>query len=641
MLILLPVSFFTLLFFVLRKNDSDAEWRPAFLAAAIGTGAVLTVIAEGLSLLHLLNVSFVAGGWILAGGLLAGLRWQELRRPAAVPIFPLPNWKTLSLADGIWPAAAALIALALGAVAISASTDTWDSLTYHMPRVLHWIQNGSLDFYPTHILRQLHQNPWAEYAVLHAQLLSGGDRFANAVQWLAMAGACIGVSLLAKKLGANTRGQSLAAFAAATLPMGLMQATSTMTDYTAAFWLVTAAYFLLRLEDEPRAGTALTAGGALGLALLTKATNYLFVFPFLIWAAVVLLRRLGWRSIPPLVIAGVTAVALNLGFFSRNVGLYGNPLGPGTEGENSYTNEVFYPIAVASNVVRNLALQIGTPFPAVNSFIESGINFLHRAAGFSSSDPRTTWSPYHFHVPALSYYDDDAGNPLHLILLFVCSIFILIFKKEHKKGVAFLVAIGAAFLLFCSVLKWQPWNSRLHLPLFVLGAAVIGLALSNLRPRRAWIVHAAMLALLIGALPGVVNNPSRPMIGSANVFSVPREQQYFANLPWQYEPYAGAAQQAAAGGCTSIGLILGANDWEYPLWVLIHGISGSIRIEHVDVRNVSQRTAASDPGYSAFQPCSVIVISDGPAAVIVVSGVAFKLEWQSRTLNVYRPADLD
>ena len=46
-----------------------------------------------------------------------------------------------------------------------------------------WIQRGSIDFYPTAIERQNYQPPLAEFAILHLQLLSGSDRFANLVQW--------------------------------------------------------------------------------------------------------------------------------------------------------------------------------------------------------------------------------------------------------------------------------------------------------------------------------------------------------------------------------------------------------------------------------------------------------------------------
>jgi 3-methyladenine DNA glycosylase AlkC len=59
-------------------------------------------------------------------------------------------------------------------------------MVYHMTRVQHWIQNRSVAHYPTHVLKELHRNPWAEYALLHFQVLSQGDRLANLLQWSSM-----------------------------------------------------------------------------------------------------------------------------------------------------------------------------------------------------------------------------------------------------------------------------------------------------------------------------------------------------------------------------------------------------------------------------------------------------------------------
>lgn len=96
-------------------------------------------------------------------------------------------------------------------------------MTYHMSRVVHWIQNRSIAHYPTHITRQLHQSPWTEYAILHFQILSGSDRFANLIQWFSMVGATLGVSLIAKQMGADLRGQFFAAVFSITIPMGILQ----------------------------------------------------------------------------------------------------------------------------------------------------------------------------------------------------------------------------------------------------------------------------------------------------------------------------------------------------------------------------------------------------------------------------------
>jgi hypothetical protein len=51
--------------------------------------------------------------------------------------------------------AAAIVGIAstTGLLAAVAWPSQWDSMVYHLPRIDHWIQNRSVAFYPTHILR--------------------------------------------------------------------------------------------------------------------------------------------------------------------------------------------------------------------------------------------------------------------------------------------------------------------------------------------------------------------------------------------------------------------------------------------------------------------------------------------------------
>ena len=98
---------------------------------------------------------------------------------------------------------AGFIVCVVGLVAAVAPPNTNDALTYHMPRVVHWIQDRSVAFYPTHILRQLYLSPGSEFILLHFQILSGSDHLANFVQWFSMLGSAVAVSLIAKELGSG------------------------------------------------------------------------------------------------------------------------------------------------------------------------------------------------------------------------------------------------------------------------------------------------------------------------------------------------------------------------------------------------------------------------------------------------------
>src|SRR5262249_52830364 len=138
----------------------------------------------------------------------------------------------------------------------------------------------SVDFYPTPFEPQLTLQPLSEYAILHLQILVGSDRLANLVQWLGLVGCLFGVDVLAKALGADRWGRLVAVAFCATLPMAILQASSTQNDLTVSFWLLCSVSLLLRPPTTWTWSDTATMGAALGLSLLTKATAYLVVPPF-------------------------------------------------------------------------------------------------------------------------------------------------------------------------------------------------------------------------------------------------------------------------------------------------------------------------------------------------------------------------
>ena len=181
----------------------DLDVRSAILVVAVSGGIALSASTELLSLLGGLTFGWLLASWVMvlaaAGVFLASLRERcGLRRVDRLP--PLPTGLDLVMAGWV-----ALVVALSGATALFAVPITWDSMSYHLARIAHWGQNHTVAFYPTHIVRQLYQPPWAEYAMLHLYILAGGDRLANLVQWVAMAVSLVGVSVIARQLGAGPR----------------------------------------------------------------------------------------------------------------------------------------------------------------------------------------------------------------------------------------------------------------------------------------------------------------------------------------------------------------------------------------------------------------------------------------------------
>ena len=129
--------------------------------------------------------------------------------------------------------------------ALISPPNNMDSMSYHMPRVMHWIQNASISHYPTNTVRQISFPPGAGYAVAHVVLLSGNDYFANVIQWMSFLGCILGVSLIAADF-TSRKGQIMSALFCATLPMAILQSGTMQTDLLVAYWLVCCAYFIFR-----------------------------------------------------------------------------------------------------------------------------------------------------------------------------------------------------------------------------------------------------------------------------------------------------------------------------------------------------------------------------------------------------------
>jgi hypothetical protein len=615
MLIFLPFIALIFLLFIIQTNNQN--WRDSILSALIGWGVILTIITELLSLSSRFTIAWVALLWLLVDIGLVTVYVQRYRKRAILIIKSISQGlydsRQLPLFSIISLSGVALIVALVGLVAIAAAPNHSDSMEYHMSRVMHWIQNASVAHYPTHSVFHLHQNPWSEFAIAHWQILSGGDRFANLVQWGSMVGSIVGVTLIAQQLGATRRGQILAAVVCATIPMGILQGSSTNNDYVVALWLVCFAYFaLLTMQAGASLANISRLGVSLGLAILTKGTAYFFAFPFCIWLALWGIVTLRWKIWKPLLMALTIALAINLGHYIRNVDLFGSPLGP-SSGE---TNEVFTLPVFISTVTKNLALHtdiirllgLESIFPPLTGIVNKAIRLLHDGLGIDINDPRIM-SPRvsRFYVPGLSLYEDTAGNPLHLLIILLSIALLAINKNLWKQRylLGYCVAIIAGFSLFCFFLTWSPWRCRLHLPLFVLFAAFVGSVLSQSLNFR--LTNILAVLLLFVSHPWVLHNSTRPLIGESNIFVLPRTEQYFATQPKLMQPYIQAVEAISSQKCSDIGLVLKHISFEYPLWMLFEEHGAPVTIRHLDVDNESA-AKANQPPFRSFTPCATIRI---------------------------------
>lgn len=621
MFIILPIIAFIFLFLIFNYNDS---WRSSVLSASLVWGVLITAITEGVSLFRLIEFGIIQFIWFAINIILFAIAFHKknskvrnsnkLDQPEKIPLF------LFILLFGI-----VFVAGTVSLIALIAPTNNWDSMAYHMPRVVHWIQNHSVEHYPTNYLAQLYQSPWTEFVIMHFQILSGGDRFANLVQWFSMVGSIIAVSLIAKELGANLFGQILSSVVAVTIPMGILQASSTKNDYAVCFWLVCLAYYILKtLKTNIDILSCLKVGTSLGLAIFTKGTAYVYALPFLLWFITGIIQQWRWKLWKPILLLTCVAISINLGHYLRNLDLFGTPIYSPPE----YKIESITFLLFISNVIRNMALHMAIPLDIVNNnVIEEWIQKLHLILGVDINDTRITSEGIEFGIPGIPSFEDTAGNPLHFYLILTAVVIFINNKKLRKDQYLwkYLLTVISAFFLFCLMIKWQPWQSRLHISLFVLFAPFVGIVFSKLVNKKIG-VYLAIILLQV-SLFWVFYNESRPIIGDNNIFNTSRLDQYFANKRYLKEDYIDAVKLVKSQGCSKIGLSMPRDAWEYPLWVLLQQNNNQpIRIEHINVTNVSSIKVKQYP-YKGYSPCAIIDVEFQGGKKIVFQNSIYVKKW--------------
>ena len=635
---LIPLVALGILFLIFYKTDKC--WRSAILSAAIVWGVIVALSAEIFSLFRLLSFEWVFGLWLVVNilGLIVYLRFKSVK-----PIFDKNQEdKFPSVLIGLLGGVLFIFA-AVGLIAVVAPPNNWDSMTYHMSRVVHWMQNRSVEHYPTSYVPQLYHPPWAEFAIMHFQIISRGDRFANLIQWLSMVGSAIAVSLIAKQLGANLRGQVFAAVFAATLPIGILQGSSTQNDYAVCFWVVCfVCCGLAGLSAGITGFNTFKIGASLGLALLTKTTAYIFCLPFIIWFIVGGIKGFRGKMLQPILIIATVTFVLNVGHFWRNYDLFGYAIGAPQDFTKEYKIEVFTLPTFLSNVIRNLAMQAGTSVSRINGAIVGAINILHKILGVATNDPRITWPPGQvFAIATPSFNENTATNPIHFWLTFaaIALIFNSPTLRKTKIAVTYLIAVIMTFLLLCLLLKLQPWHSRHHLSIFVLFSPIFGLAVSQLSNHK--IANYLVAILIVMSLPGIFHNKFRPMLGDSNIFNSSRHELYFTSRPQIEVAYNQAVDFVKSQNCTNIGLSFWSkNAWEYPLWVMF-AESGkpTPRIEHISTIDPVVKQKLNSEPYKSFIPCAIIYsapkIDGRQGKEMIVKNQTYIQKWSMKPLSVF------
>ena len=194
--------------------------------------------------------------------------WAGRPRPVAAGLRQVPKL----FENGFVAVLAVALVFAMAYVAglvIWTAPNNWDSLTYHLARAAFWRQGGGVEYIGNTYDERLNANPPnAEIALTFVLELTRDERLTGFVQFGAAIACATAVFALASRLGLSRAESAFGALLFLSLPIVVLQASTTQNDLVVASLLLCAVVFLLGGSRR-----TFTLGSiALALAVGTKVT---------------------------------------------------------------------------------------------------------------------------------------------------------------------------------------------------------------------------------------------------------------------------------------------------------------------------------------------------------------------------------
>ena len=480
--------------------------------------------------------------------------------------------------------------------------NNWDSMTYHLPRIIHWIQNKSVLNFPTNITRQIYSPPFSEYYIANLNLLTNDDTLSNHVQWFYLIGLLIVIYATLKSLNINKKWILVGIVLGATIPEALLEASSTQNDVIHAFFLLSCLYFVIEFVKNKNLSNAILIGISAGLALLSKIIAFFYIPGLLLLTScLVVYFVLQQKKIRPLILLSLSAViilAINFNFTYRKIDFTGNLSGTTKNIEDGITFNKFGPKLLVSSCIKNCALHFDSFF--VGNLGNIVAEKSHLMIGLDINEKGTNVFDYKFNVNHFwKNHEDSQPNFMHFSLfMLACGLyfFYLVKKKIPLRSIGTLIfiLILIQFLTLNAIIRWEPWNSRIHTPLFYEMILFIVLIFSKIEFNKLKFQYLVLIVFIPYSFYVVIFNYSRPLVNlkgitaNTSIFEN-RYKKYFTNRPEVYVEYKKLYSKLVHfKKTTNIGLIADIDAWEYPI-ACVHFKNSLILTEHINSNNESKK----------------------------------------------------
>lgn len=553
------------------------------------------ILTEILSFIKCMEFASLIVGWLLFDLLLVFLCYKK--RDKISRIIPHKIYQNLK-----WYYVISIFITLLSLYfAIKTVPYNFDSMTYHLSRVAHWANNKSVAHYSTNIVRQVASPVLAEFVILQIYIINrGNDALVNILQCMSFITNTFIIWGIAKKLKCKPGYCFLASFLYMTTPIAFAESVTTQVDNFAALWMLIFVYFIIDFLDikekieisKVSITNVIVLGSCIAFGYLCKPSVSIAMVIFAIWLLLIcILRKDKIINLIKLVAYSLPGMIIPLGIeISRNIYTFKKLASPITGGRQLIGT--LNPAYVLVNCIKNITYNLPNIYD--DNSQSNILFFVHKIANalkVAINDPSISEDGVEFQVwPARTYGIDIAVNPVILILTIICIIWIILSLKRTKLSelpTQFSVVSIFCFILFCAVLRWEPFVSRYMISYLALLCIVVCIQIQDIECKSqrfsSAIIGIACFCSLIDLYGLYKYNKSVCQMTN----SVSREEGYFFAYDSELDAYRYATQYIRNNNYKNIGFFCSDNYYEYPLIKMLE--NDIERFEHIGVNNETSK----------------------------------------------------
>jgi len=535
---------------------------PSFLLAVyLLAAAELVILGEALSFIGAVGATGYAAAqaFLLAGSLWS---WHRLGRPR--PPLPAVDLRGAAGRHPVLTALAAVVGTALTYqlfIALATPPNNWDSMSYHLPRAVEWLQRGRIEYVPDAPTERMNAfQPASEIEILWTLAFLGRDTAAALPQLVAELASLVGIYGIARRIGFARPEAAFASLLAPTLTQVALQSVTTQNDLLAASFVVASAALIL---CRSRVDVTL-AGLALALALGTKLTSA-YVVPVLVGLAVVSLPR---RRLAEC--AAATAISFLL------VGSYGYVLNLAETGSllgDRSVTEPYRPARITLEGTASTVARIGFRFfdlsglhpkSQVPDAISSAGRDVFDALRIPANPPETSVEPpFDFAVGQAASEDISYFGPLGVLLVLPLSIAfaaVSIIRRRRWERLALALALPVTVVEIALTYRYNIWLGR-----FLIAPVLLTMPLAAVLYRRRFAAAAAALVGVVTLVAAHAFNVAKStgLEGTQRVWSLPRPDAQALTRPGIEDALLAVDRRVPDDARVGV---VGLEEWSYPVY---------------------------------------------------------------------------